>query len=427
MNVLSNLRNFINVFFNFGFAISAKPSAFNVGKVGHVEAKTNFCFQVHLKTAHEHSQLSYNAVSLSSRVNANASPHYSNVNPFVQNLRGTEKQEPTHSFNRFQSQGTFDQSLHVQINRLQNENNSVLSRIAMNRNDANFSRPIHSLSTFESKENKEKHDELTKLDVRLHNISNFCNEEMVDVLKLVSEACVNLEGKLANLRRETTHVKDDLQLFENIEHIGHLETILDSLHQLETKFQGMQKDIFAKGQVNAPLKNAQEAQVSFLLEKIERLNREKQLLETSQQKLPGHAVYDLKELQDLIKVSETEREELVQRLDVSRRKYNLAKQFGSEITNHLLDYAMMFNDFIPRLRSKASLSATDLSAFTAKGEVKTLSREVKPLLSVACNNMSHASREQKVKVSNEENSDANEFKFAAIEVAKALRQLMEVA
>ncbi len=426
MDILSGVRNFFSIFFNFGFAVSAKPSVFNVAKVGHVEAKANFCFHVQVRTAHEHSQPSYNPVELSSRVSANTTSHYSNINPFVHN-RSSENQESTQSFNRFHAQGTFDQSLQLQINQLQNENNSVLSKIAMNRIDSHYSRPFQSLFTFESKENKDKHNELTKLDVRLHNISNFCNEEMVEVLKLVSEACVNLEGKLANLRKETTHVKDDLQLFENIEHIGHLEKILESLHQLETKFQGMQKDIFAKGQVNVPSKNAQEAQVSFLIEKIERLNREKHLLEISQQQLPSHAVYDLKELQDLIKISESEREELVQKLDVTRRKYNLAKEFGSEVTNHLLDYAVMFKDFIPKLRSKVSLSATDLSAFTAKGEVKPLSSEVKPLHSVACNTMSHASREQKVQVSNEDNSDANEFKFAATEVAKALRQLMEVA
>ena len=89
------------------------------------------------------------------------------------------------------------------------------------------------------------------------------------------------------------------------------------------------------------------------------------------------------------------------------------------MTNHLLDYAEMFKSFVPKLRSKISLPETDLSNFRTK-------EQVKPLLSVVCNNMSLANRVQKVQVTNEENSNANEIKFAASEVAKALRELMEV-
>jgi hypothetical protein len=302
------------------------------------------------------------------------------------------------------------QTLHTQISQLERENNITLGSIAVRPSQHMPFNSISPLTTLSSSENVQKFSELTKLNAKLQKVSDFSNEEMIEVLHLVSEACKHLEERLKGLREKSPYIEEDDLLIENIEHTEILETTVKALHQLETKFQTMVKAHFIASQ---PAQNKQADKISTLLEKIDQLNQEKHFLNECKERLPTNKAYSMEELQMLMKSFSNERIELDQKIDVARQKFNKAKQFGNEMTNHLLDYAELLKINLQSIRRLCPNATSSKPAIT-------------PLLNMTTHQMNLATRQAKIEVNQDEGINQDEFMFAANEVALALKQLMEV-
>jgi hypothetical protein len=267
-----------------------------------------------------------------------------------------------------------------------------------------FISPLNSLT---SNENMHKFEELTKWDIRLQNLSNFCNEEMIEVLHLVMEAIINLESKIDKLYQKSSSIEDDFLLIENIEHIKVLESTVEALHQLESKFQTMLLTDFNK----QPAQILQEEKISSLLEEIEYLNVEKQLLKECQEKLPLNKAYDSNELQILMKSFLNENVLLNKNINISKQKLNKAKQFGKELTNHLLDYAEILNVNFQKMQRVSHQTSQPV---------------LTPLLNQTLHQMSMATRQSKIEAIQPESFNSHGFMCAANEVALALKNLLEL-
>lgn len=381
MNILSFIQNTCVRFFYSSSNHQTKKASCHMGQnksvPTHMAAKMNF----------PQKNSSHKTQPLKPRVSQFVPTSYPNISP-----TGFHNQKPAQKSSGIQSQETLSQSLQNQINQLEKEQDAILTQIARKHSQKTPFISIHSPTTLTCKENIEQQAALTKLNTQVKNISSFCNQEMIEILDLLMESHTSLDGKLAALRVEAALIEDDVLLYEHIEHIAILEKVSEDLHQLEAKFQGMQKTGLY---VKKPSQNKQEAHVSFLLGKIEKLNQQKQFLEECKQSLPAHAAYDIDELQQLMQSFENEREENSQQTKESRQKLNQAEKVANELVNHLLDYAEIFKDHSHKLQRQ-------IKSPTGKLQIKIQS------------------------VSNEETPNVNLLNAAA-DVAAALKQLLEVA
>lgn len=303
------------------------------------------------------------------------------------------------------------QTLHTQISQLERENNLTLGSIAIRPSQHIPFNSISPLTTLSSSENVQKFAELSKLNAKLQKVSDFTNEEMIEVLHLVHEACEHLEERLKGLREKSPYIEEDDLLIENIEHTEVLEITLKALQQLEVKFQAMQKAHFAPA--SRPSQDKQSDNLSTLLEKIDQLNQEKRFLKECQAHLPMNRAYNIEELRMLMQSFSNERAELNQKIDVARQKFNKAKQFSNEITNHLLDYAELLKVNLQSIRRLCPNATSSKPVVT-------------PLLNMTTHQMNLATRQAKIEVKQDEGINQDELMFAANEVALAIKQLMEV-
>lgn len=415
MIVLSFIKTICSSFFCYNFTNKNLKTSFSNQRETHfTDMKTSSCYakqEEHFSTFSFEDESSNQYFKMRS-VSYSASSIYPTVTPLASHLKDSKNLKTNQaSCVQQTSEILLSQNLLSQIDQLENENKALAAELSMKYSDQTLFKSIYSLSKLESSENVRKHAELKKLNFRLQNISNFCNEEMIEVLNFVSESCNNLDKKLAALRKECASIDDNDLLYENIEHIDFLEKTVETLHQIETKFQSMQKMAFDKTQTMPSFQNPQERHINSLLEKIEKLNERKQFLIECKQQLPTHAAYHADELKNLMELFENESEDLAQKTKEARQKFNQAKQFGKELTNHLLDYAEVFKDYTQKLRQ---LSSPKLI-------------QIKPIISTNCTLLSHATVQASLHVTQEdEEMDSNELRKAAINVAKALKELLQV-
>lgn len=313
---------------------------------------------------------------------------------------------------RIQPQANLSQSLQNQVNELENEKKAILEEIAIKRSEQTPFKTVYSSSHLICNENEKKHVELSKLNSRLENISDFCNQEMIDVLCLITESSMTLDKKLAKLRQEAVFIEDDALLCENIERITILENAIEALHQLEAKFQKMQK---AGASTNSSSQTKQEAYISSLFDKIDKINKQKQFLNECKQSLPAYGAYDAEELQVLLQLFENDDEELSQKTKESKHKVNHAEQFAHEMTNHLLDYAEIFKDYFQKLQNQKRVVKQ-----TAPTPIQPTITRLNPT------HASVATVRAQIQSTEEDKFDSNPMKAAALEVAKALKDLMQI-
>jgi hypothetical protein len=398
MNIISSIKNICSSLYNLNFVYRAKVTH------SHCQPKTipqhvreNICpFATQRETSNGlcHRKITSNKSSLN-RINQ-PFPILKPISPQIHQASLMERPD-----------NSLIQTLHYQINQLQKENNSIFSQISIKPTQQSHVRFISPLNSLTSNENMHKFEELTKWDIRLQNLSNFCNEEMIEVLHLVMEAIINLESKIDKLYQKSSSIEDDFLLIENIEHIKVLESTVEALHQLESKFQTMLLTDFNK----QPAQILQEEKISSLLEEIEYLNVEKQLLKECQEKLPLNKAYDSNELQILMKSFLNENVLLNKNINISKQKLNKAKQFGKELTNHLLDYAEILNVNFQKMQRVSHQTSQPV---------------LTPLLNQTLHQMSMATRQSKIEAIQPESFNSHGFMCAANEVALALKNLLEL-
>lgn len=244
-----------------------------------------------------------------------------------------------------QAQETLNQSLQRQIHQLEEENRALFTNMTVKQATSWIT--LYSVSNVTCHENGKKQAELAKLNARLETIYGFCNEEMIEVLNLVAESSINLNCRLFALREETERTEDENLLCANVEQIAILEKVVDALQQLESKFQNMQR---VTSSLSTPSQSNQETYTNALLEKIDKLNKQKLILKECQQRLPAHAAYDAQKLQQFMQLFDREEEQLLRQTKETRDKVNQAEKFAHEVTNHLLDYAETFRNSFQKLQ-----------------------------------------------------------------------------
>lgn len=319
-----------------------------------------------------------------------------------------------------QTQDILSQSLQNQINQLESEKKAILAQIALEPFQKTPSKSIYPLSTLVCRENVEKHSELVKLDARFKNTSQFCNQEMFEVLHLVMDGEKSLNKRLTTLRKETACIEDETLLCKNIENIAILEKAIEALHQLEAKFQDMQKATF---RLNPSSQSKQEAYISSLLEKIDKLNKQKQFLNECQQNLPTHTAYDAKGLCDLMQLFENEGEELSQKTKESHYKLNQAEKFAHELTNHLLDYTEIFKNHFQKLQQQTRIiQLPTLTPIPTPIPLQPVVTRLNPPTHTL--NRLPPILQARIQTAEEE-FDSSKLRAAAIEVATAIKQLMQ--
>ncbi|MBA2368026.1 MAG: hypothetical protein H0V82_03270 [Candidatus Protochlamydia sp.] len=396
MNVLSLIKNACFNLYNSSFSYQNKETNYQPRAIPEpIIRRMNFC-----DSKHQPGKLfcEFN-VSVQSRNTHFPSP-LNSINPRI----------PSQTIQVEGQTSLLIQTLHNQISQLERENHSTLDSIAVKPSHYTLPNSISPLTTLSSKENIQKYLELTKLNTKLQKVSDFSNEEMMEVLDLVSEACVHLEDRLKGLREKSPYIEEDDLLIENIEHSEILETTVKALRQLEANFQAMQKAHLTASQV---IPNKQADTINNLLEKIDQLNYEKGFLQECRENLPFNQAYDIQELHLLTKSFSSERTELNQKIDFSRQKLNKAKQFSNEMTNHLLDYAELLKINLQSIRRLCPNAASSKLVIT-------------PLLDIASHKMTLTTNQAKIEKTQEEGINQDEFRFAANEVALALKQLMEI-
>jgi hypothetical protein len=328
----------------------------------------------------------------------------------------------------FEGETALNQSLQNQINQMQKDNENLLAEITIKPSTYSLNEQVLSLSHLIYEENVQKQLELTQIHSRLENVSHFCNQEMVEVLNLVTKGHQTLAERLKTLREITPFIGEDKLLFENIEQINVLEQADDALKQLENKFQVMQKSTFNNERIF--LRNEQETSVNYLLEKIEKLNRHNQFLQESKQNLPAYAIYKKEELQELIETFEKERADLLTKVKNSRQKLIESKQFTRSLTNHLLDYATIFKDHFQKLKRFAPISELPmpLAQKMPLPQQIVVPQKVPKADVIAGAGIKSSSRIQNVE-SNERNDneiDSKQLREAAYKVVTAINELLKI-
>ncbi|WP_068468132.1 hypothetical protein [Candidatus Protochlamydia phocaeensis] len=285
----------------------------------------------------------------------------------VQSTSISEPKEPTVRMKAFQAEETLSQSLQKQIGQLEKEKEDLLAAITVKPSGGALPKSIHPISSLTYNKSVQKQEELNKLNARLDDISNFCNQEMIDVLNLVMKGHETLNEKLTTLREETAKIEDEDLMCENVEHIAILEEAIDILNQLEAKFQTLQKAALSP---NKTSQTEQEAHIDSLLEKIEKLYQQKEFLKACKHNLPNHqSAYDQEDLLQIMQSFENEEKELSQKTKESRNQLHQAEQFANDLTNHLLNYAETFSAHFAKLQRKVRF--VDLPTPTPQEIIKT--------------------------------------------------------
>lgn len=224
--------------------------------------------------------------------------------------------------------------VHEQRQKLQNESEQLFANL----NNRGFFHAQKQSPVILSRQNAEKQDEISATRQKLQHIFQFADKELLDIVKMATEAHEIIENSMDGMRLQLAGMDEaaDPAIAEQYNDLAGLE---GSIIALEKSFQD-----YLRKQQDRPVRhqNAEEAQMAVLLADIERLNRQKTLLENCQQ----GGVENAAELQQLLDAFEAEYQDLNQKCEQAKKELSLAEENIADLTGHLLNISECVDSFV---------------------------------------------------------------------------------